>query len=211
MKPELIIFDFWNTLAFAEDYEPRKFFSQLGIFGINIKRETDAEKFSHAFSKLMCFAKNWEDFSRQLLKDFSDNQRKKNMIRLADFLRENIAYKLYDDVKEILKLPGKKTILTDSAKFLVESSELKNFGEIFTPVETGFLKPDPKVFLTVLKSFQVNPDKAVMIGDDPERDIAPAEKLGIKTILIDRKNKLADYRGTKTTSLTELRKIIEGL
>jgi HAD superfamily hydrolase (TIGR01509 family) len=211
MKPELVIFDFWNTLAFAADYDPQKFFARLGDFSINIKGKDEAESFSRSFSKMMCFAKDWNDFSVQLLKEFGSNQGAEDIGRFADFLQGNVTYKLYDDIKEALDLPYKKTILTDSAKFLVESADLRGFEKIFTPAETGSLKPDPKVFLKTLEGFGVSPDEAVMVGDDPERDIAPAKKLGITTILIDRKNKFPDSPGLRIVSMAELQETIEGL
>ncbi len=211
MKPELVIFDFWNTLAFAADYDPQKFFARLGDFSITIKGKAETESFSRAFSKMMCFARGWDDFSGQLLKEFGKNQRAEDIGRFADFLRDNVAYKIYDDVEAVSNLPYKKSILTDSAKFLVESADLQGFGEIFTPAETGSLKPDPKVFLKVLESFGVSAAKTVMVGDDPERDIAPAQKLGIKTILIDRKNKFPNSPGARIASMAELQETIEGL
>jgi len=48
--------------------------------------------------------------------------------------------------------------------------------------DTGEHKPSPVPFLTVLNKLGVEPEEALMIGDWPERDIAGASELGIKTV-----------------------------
>jgi FMN phosphatase YigB (HAD superfamily) len=47
----------------------------------------------------------------------------------------------------------------------------------------GFGKPDPRAFQAVLESLSVPPGKAVYIGDMMVRDIIPAKKLGMISIL----------------------------
>lgn len=209
MKPKLIIFDFWGTLAYSPRKDWKEFYSSLQDFGIDIKTEKEIKYFSSLFSKLMCLSKDWIDFSQQLLQEFSKKQGEKNITELANFLRENIAYKIYDDVKEALDLPYAKAILTDSARFLVENSELKDLGRIFTPAETKALKPDSRVFLTVINEFKIKAEEAVMVGDDIERDLIPAKNLGMKTVLIDRENKFQDYQGSRINSFKELKKLLE--
>ncbi len=208
-KIKVLVFDFWKTLAYPLKNDPQKFYPALGNFGIEFKDQEDVKRFSSLFSKLMCFSKDWINFGEQLLKEFSNNQTKENTMAFADFLKENVAFKLYGDVRNVLDLPYTKAILTDSARFLVEDSELKDFGKIFTPNETNALKPDPKVFLTVINEFKINPEEAVMIGDDIKRDLFTAKKLGMKTILIDRENKFPDYQGVKINSFKELKQLLE--
>lgn len=45
-------------------------------------------------------------------------------------------------------------------------------------------KPNPKVMGEYLKSVNINPDQAVMIGDRPLTDILAGKLLGCKTILV---------------------------
>ena len=211
MEIKLLIFDFWKTLVFPPKSDPQEFYSLLGNFDIEIKGKEDAKRFSSLFSKLMCVSENWEDFSEQMLKEFTKEQNKNKVEAFADFLKERMVFKLYNDVKEVLDLPYRKAILTDSSRFLVENSGLKEFGPIFTPKETRALKPDPKVFWAVIESFKIKPEDAVMIGDDIERDLVSAKKIGMKTILIDRENKFQSYQGIRIDSFKELKNILEGL
>ncbi len=207
---KLLIFDFWGTLAYSAKNNPEEFYSFLKNFGFKIKNKEEIQKLSSFLSKLMCFSKSWEDLSRDLLKEFKVNSEEDNVILLATSLKEKIVFKLYDDVKEAFDLPFKKAILTDSASFLVEASGLQKEAILFTPAKTGGLKPDPKVFLKVLNTLNIRPKEAIMIGDSIRRDLVPAKKLGIKSILIDRENKFPNYPELKINSLSKLKEILSG-
>jgi putative hydrolase of the HAD superfamily len=50
----------------------------------------------------------------------------------------------------------------------------------------GSGKPDPVVFLHVLSSLGASADETVMVGDDPECDIAGARRAGLRTIRVCR-------------------------
>ena len=50
--------------------------------------------------------------------------------------------------------------------------------------EVGFSKPDPRMFTTALERAGCAPQEAVMVGDRLDNDIAPAKRLGMRTIWI---------------------------
>lgn len=50
--------------------------------------------------------------------------------------------------------------------------------------EMGFGKPDPRMFTTALERAGCLPQEATMVGDRLDNDIAPAKRLGMKTIWI---------------------------
>jgi HAD superfamily hydrolase (TIGR01549 family) len=54
----------------------------------------------------------------------------------------------------------------------------------------GKVKPSPSIFKAVLELLGVAPAEAVMIGDSPEDDVAGAEAVGIRGLLLDREGKL---------------------
>jgi putative hydrolase of the HAD superfamily len=60
--------------------------------------------------------------------------------------------------------------------------------DIVTPSDCGYWKPHPEIFMAALKVLNLSPDQCIMIGDDPVRDIAPAIRLGMKAIHIERGN-----------------------
>ncbi len=67
---------------------------------------------------------------------------------------------------------------------------LKEFGlyDLFDFIldshHVGYHKPDPRIFETAIKLTGETGAALCFMGDNPERDICPARKLGMKTILI---------------------------
>ncbi|TET84114.1 MAG: HAD family hydrolase [Candidatus Nealsonbacteria bacterium] len=211
MKPKLIIFDLFGTLVFSvEKLKREDFFAFYQKLGIKFKTEKDIKLFTSLFAQLMTQSAGWQDFSQKLLEKVIKQTDQKIINKLANFFKENIVYRLYDDAKEIIAFPYQKAILTSAAPFLFSSLGLEKYFEIFTPRETKFLKPDPRAFLAVLEKLKVKPEETLMIGDELERDLIPAKKLEMETILIDRGDKLENTPVKKIGSLIELKQILMG-
>ena len=208
-KPELILFDFSGTLAYlSKPVDFKGFFSALKNFGLEIVTNAEIKASATLFADLLGFAKDWLDFSEKIFVEYVEKPEREAVEKLARFLEKNISFKLYDDVKEIVNLPFKKAILSANARFLIKSLGLEKFAKIFTPKETKFLKPDPKAFLTVLETLRVKPERTLMVGNEIERDLIPAKRLGMKVILIDRENKIKNTQIKKINSLEELKIIL---
>ncbi|MCK4235654.1 MAG: HAD-IA family hydrolase [Candidatus Krumholzibacteria bacterium] len=56
------------------------------------------------------------------------------------------------------------------------------FDLVLAYEDTGEYKPSPAPFRTVLDKLGIEPEEALMVGDWPERDIAGASELGIRTV-----------------------------
>ncbi len=56
------------------------------------------------------------------------------------------------------------------------------FDVVLTHNDTGEYKPSPGPFKKVLAELGIRPEEAMMVGDWPERDIAGAAELGMKTV-----------------------------
>jgi HAD superfamily hydrolase (TIGR01509 family) len=88
------------------------------------------------------------------------------------------------------------------------------FSAIVTSTNIGVSKPHAKIFLEALKRLNVGPQEAVMVGNDPSRDILGAKQLGISTILY--RTSRYYYKGAEENadyfidSLDELFDIITG-
>ena len=67
-------------------------------------------------------------------------------------------------------------------------------------------KPDIRLFESVLKYNNVNPQKSVMVDDNIERGLAPAKKLGMKTVWFDPgiKRNIPDWVDFKVKSFKEI-------
>jgi len=64
--------------------------------------------------------------------------------------------------------------------------ELQEFPfDLITSYETAhFAKPHPEYFAEVLAQLLCNPEEALVVGDDRERDIEPAARLGVATFMV---------------------------
>src|SRR2546426_8943050 len=71
------------------------------------------------------------------------------------------------------------------------------FDEVVTSASVGIRKPDPGIFRYALMQFKVRPEQAVMVGDSEIHDIGGGYVAGLKTVLVDRRQRveksLADY------------------
>jgi putative hydrolase of the HAD superfamily len=114
--------------------------------------------------------------------------------------------KLYSDsLPTIKKLKVKYLIATLANtsdkifhKKVLKKTKLKEHFHLHIDSDSaGIRKPDEKIFKIVLKHFKVKPSEAVMIGDTPSADILGAKKLGMHTVLINRRR--LPYHFTKMT------------
>lgn len=58
-------------------------------------------------------------------------------------------------------------------------------AEVFTSRELQAQKPDPELYRRAARSAGISPEEAVMVGNDLKKDIEPAKKVGMSTILYD--------------------------
>jgi HAD superfamily hydrolase (TIGR01549 family) len=208
MKPKLIIFDFSGTLAHFKKSDPKEFFSGMADLGIEIKTEEEIKFFNNLFGQLMSQSDSLKDFSEKMLSSFSVKKDRESIEEATDFFQDFLSFELFEDSKEIINLPVKKAILSSVSDFLINQTIFREF-EIFGSKGNKFHKPDPRAFLTVLEKIGIAPEDAVMVGDEAERDLVPAQKLGMKTVLIDRKNGAGNYSGAKISSLKEIKSIFD--
>lgn len=108
-------------------------------------------------------------------------------------------YKLFvftDDTRKQTQAKLKKTGLN------------KYFNQIVSSEDTGVMKPATKHFRMLMKRNNLKPSECIVIGDDYERDIVPAKKMGFRTIIFMKPKRKSDYRAR---SYRDVMKIIEKL
>jgi putative hydrolase of the HAD superfamily len=74
----------------------------------------------------------------------------------------------------------------------------------------GVEKPDPAIFELALERAGLTADECVYVGDSPAFDTAPAEALGMRGVLVDRRGRHPDHTGpgVRITDLTDLPAVI---
>jgi len=78
------------------------------------------------------------------------------------------------------------------------------FDVIVVSGETGFHKPDTRLFEKALEGLNVGPSDAAFVGDSVSRDICGAEQAGLNTVLLDREQSYYHLDGPCTPDLVIL-------
>jgi putative hydrolase of the HAD superfamily len=121
-------------------------------------------------------------------------------------------YRLFDDVPAVLERLtdaglqlGVVSNFEEWLERLLDQLEVSSYFDVrvISGVE-GMEKPDPAIFHLALDRAGVDPKDAVYVGDNPVFDTEPAEALGMRGILIDRRERYPEHGGVRITSLEEL-------
>jgi putative hydrolase of the HAD superfamily len=122
----------------------------------------------------------------------------KDALQLLSELTYNETIEPFPDYNEVTKIQCDKFLVTSGFTKL-QNSKVKQLGieknfkgiYIVDTVTTNDTKKN--VFKNILHYYNYAPSEVVVIGDDPESEIAAAEELGIDAILYDKLNLYANY------------------
>jgi HAD superfamily hydrolase (TIGR01549 family) len=104
-------------------------------------------------------------------------------------------FELYEDalpVLELLREKGLKIGLVSNTSRDLDAFVVHHRLDVDAWVSSGThgkVKPSPTIFKAVLALLDVEPAAAVMVGDSPDDDVAGAEAMGIRALLLDREGK----------------------
>ena len=87
---------------------------------------------------------------------------------------------------------------------LARTGILNFFDVVTTSSEYDCSKPDPRLYESIIKRFNINKDEMIMIGDQVEKDVLPCLSIGIDAIWLNRKNKENTNDVKEIKSLNEL-------
>ncbi len=133
------------------------------------------------------------------------------------FFRERRRYPLFPEVPEFLgalRARGAFLVLLTNGVPDLQREKLfgAGLGEAFDLTlisgEVGLGKPDPRLFRMALCAFGVGPEEAVMVGDNPGRDIQGAWLSGIKAVFVDRGHRPKDPRYPAHLEVRDLREAL---
>ena len=90
-------------------------------------------------------------------------------------------------INRLLKTGYRLAVVSDAPRFevwlrLCYLGLHHSFDHVLTFDDTGHRKPSPEPFLMALEKLAVEAERAVMIGDWPERDIDGARSVGLHTV-----------------------------
>jgi len=83
------------------------------------------------------------------------------------------------------------------------------FEQIIFSSDTGFQKPDPRIFSLACSSLGVTPSASVYIGDNPEIDVAGARQIGMRVIILKRGREISNPQPSPDILVNNLQDALE--
>lgn len=153
---------------------------------------------------------------REALRELGGSEERARELAEA-FFQGRRRYPLFPEVPEFLGALRAKgallALLTNGAPDLQREKLFgAGLGEAFDLTlisgEVGLGKPDPRLFRMALCALGVGPEEAVMVGDNPGRDIHGALLSGIKAVFVDRGYRPKDPRYPAHLEVRDLREAL---
>jgi FMN phosphatase YigB (HAD superfamily) len=156
---------------------------------------------------------NRQAFLKQVLHRLDTEIESKDLQELASLYNQRNAYMLFPDatpaVLKAKQLGLKTAIVTTIPEFVFHSAiePIESYVDvIMTGHRAGCEKSNPLMHKKALEELHVVPAQAVMIGDELLVDMKIPKKLGMHTILLDRKGTIRNElkeADDKTSTLAE--------
>ncbi|MED4117015.1 HAD family hydrolase [Priestia megaterium] len=135
------------------------------------------------------------DWGDTLMKDFSEYEGP-----MADWEYVEIV----DGVSKSLHIVSQSYICCVASNAGASNSELlgmalkrvdiqQYFQYLFTSRELGFSKPSLDFFSKIVQTLGFTPQECIMVGNDYNKDIIPAKKIGMQTIFFSQGSKDANF------------------
>jgi FMN phosphatase YigB (HAD superfamily) len=119
----------------------------------------------------------------------------------------------FEDVKLIPGFKQVKVLVTTGSKDVqLRKVEILGIKDLFSEVlvdESSNPENKQKIFSEILKKHSVLPREAIIIGDNPESELAVGRNLGVKTAQILRRDFIKGETDYHIKDLHELKKILE--
>ncbi|HEY7398346.1 MAG TPA: HAD family hydrolase [Gaiellaceae bacterium] len=119
-------------------------------------------------------------------------------------------------LRELGILVGLITVCSEDVEVLWPTTEFAGLfdAEVFSS-SFGYSKPDPRIYLRCCELLGVEPGEAVFVGDGANDELAGAERVGMRAVLIHRPGEepywdgLAAFAGSRVTSIPQVLEVLE--
>lgn len=224
-----VFFDFYNTLATHDPPREQTYVKVCAELGIKVEakalfkslpaadmywRDENMRKHldqRHPQEKLEFYT----EYAHRILTGAGVSVSRETALQILVKLQKyKWTYMTYDDALPALKDLKKRRLTIGLISNVVQDMDsiydelgLKSFLTFkVTSAEVGYDKPHPEIFEAALKKAEVKPQEAIHVGDQYDLDIAGAQGVGIKALLIDRNNHFTEIKDCpRIQSLTEIR------
>lgn len=212
-KPTAILFDFGGTLDCPSHWLDR-FLKHYLAAGFHPTREELAPAFDFATQAGYAAGKSMERFKlgdlirflvgnqfeylrgegpdrfRESLSKMDSRERFKNVERVREsFLKETVAGLAHSkDVLARLKPDFKLGVISNwygnLDAIIAEAGMSRLFDSITDSTRVRAFKPDPAIYRAALKALGTAPEQTAMVGDSMGKDMAPAHRIGMRTVFL---------------------------
>jgi len=154
----------------------------------------------------------WIDYSNKIVSELGISDDEDLSLEILDALFDRKKYRRLPDadraLKELDQLGMPLGIISNwddtLESVLVDTSMREFFEVIVTSTSTGYEKPDKRIFLAALSMQGVDPSEALYVGDELVSDVLGVRKVGMDSILVDRKNVYYDISCKKIRRLDQI-------
>ena len=138
--------------------------------------------------------------------------------QLYDRFRDSEGWVLFPETVEVLTTLKSRSFklgvisnFDNRAYSVMRSLEILQFFDAVTlSSETGYCKPDRKIFEAAIRALDMPPSEVLLVGDSLQDDVEAGIRAGLSAVLIDRRNRHEDVdRVRRIASLRELLPLVE--
>jgi len=173
---------------FGLDLDPRRYPEARAAALVDLQHHPDLDHAEHV----------WIRFTEDIVRGMGGEGEncRRVAVAITDGWLESENFELYEDVLPLLaalRLARLKIGLVSNTSRDLDAFVRHHGLDVDAWVSSGVhgkVKPSPSIFMAVLDLLEVEPEAAVMVGDSPEDDVAGAEAIGMRGVLIDREGKL---------------------
>lgn len=160
----------------------------------------------------------WQVWQEALLdQKISDPALAKQLVR--HWIERRQSYPWYPEVAELLEAlrPHYQLGIVTNGVPNLQRQKLRGsgletgFAAIAVSGEVGIGKPQRGIFDWICGQLSLEPQQCVMVGDNPERDVAGALQAGMASVFVERGHKPADPRYPATLRVTNLLEMLPWL
>jgi HAD superfamily hydrolase (TIGR01549 family) len=190
---KVILFDLWNTLMY-NDSDVRPADELMEIF-----KELGSEEPADTLDKIL----NQKEFldekqaAQSICKQTGcDPERVESILLGYNKIRPTPfpdTLQALNRLRKSYKIVLVSNVGTFNLRITKATGFFNLFHRTFFSCQIGMLKQNPDLFRYVIKEMGIEPEEAIMVGDCKFADIDPAEKVGIKSVLIKREGFPLNY------------------
>lgn len=202
-----ITFDFMNTIAKVKISPAHQYYKLAKRYGIRISEDAIKKSYRSVWLDLKILYPNygqkegmssklwWHIFAHRLFKINGFEGQEEDILELTDHLYTEftkayiweIADNLVKTLTQLKKADIKLMVVSnydDRLTELLKSLQLNYyFDAVITSFESGFEKPDKRIYKLAIKQMDLSPKYILHIGDDYLEDFVAAKSAGLKSLL----------------------------